>query len=207
MSCAEDAGPSRHSEAALLYSGEPERLVTTLSPTDRLRGLRVLIGNTPLLAIEYSVDAGEPRRLYAKAESLNLTGSIKDRMALHMLRRARESGELKPGGLIVEATSGNTGISFCAVGRALGHPVTDLHARLDERGADRADQVVRRHDPSGVQGGRRLPRVDRPGGGARGRDPRGVPPPPVRQRREFRGPFQDHGARNLVPAGQRGAGA
>jgi cysteine synthase A len=98
--------------------------VTTLSPTDRLRGLRVLVGNTPLLAVEYSVDGGAPRRLYAKAESLNLTGSIKDRMALHILRGARESGKLAPGGLIVEATSGNTGISFCAVGRALGHPVT-----------------------------------------------------------------------------------
>lgn len=98
--------------------------MSTLSPADRMRGLRVLVGNTPLLAIEYSVDQGEPRRLYAKAESLNLTGSIKDRMALHILRGARESGELQPGGLIVEATSGNTGISFCAVGRALGHPVT-----------------------------------------------------------------------------------
>jgi cysteine synthase A len=98
--------------------------VTTLSPTDRLRGLRVLVGNTPLLAVEFSVDDGAPRRIYAKAESLNLTGSIKDRMALHIIRRARETGELAPGGLIVEATSGNTGISFCAVGRALGHPVT-----------------------------------------------------------------------------------
>ncbi len=95
-----------------------------LSLADRVRGLRVLVGNTPLLAVEYSVDAGAPRRVYAKAESLNLTGSIKDRMALHILRRAWESGALKPGGTIVEATSGNTGISFCAVGRALGHPVT-----------------------------------------------------------------------------------
>jgi cysteine synthase len=99
-------------------------ILTPLSPADRLRGLRVLVGNTPLLAVDFSVDQGEPRRVYAKAENLNLTGSIKDRMALHILRRARESGELEPGGLIVEATSGNTGISFCAVGRALGHPVT-----------------------------------------------------------------------------------
>lgn len=91
---------------------------------DRLRGLRVLVGNTPLLTVEYSVDGGPPRRLHAKAESLNLTGSIKDRMALHILRSARESGELQPGGMIVEATSGNTGISFAAIGRALGHPVT-----------------------------------------------------------------------------------
>jgi cysteine synthase A len=96
----------------------------TLSPADRLRGLRVLVGNTPLLAVEFAVNDGAPRRVYAKAESLNMTGSIKDRMALHILRRAWESGELKPGGMIVEATSGNTGISFCAVGRALGHPVT-----------------------------------------------------------------------------------
>jgi len=98
--------------------------VTTLSSTDRLRGLRVLVGNTPMLVVELSVDGGEPRPVYAKAESLNMTGSIKDRMALHIIRRAYESGELEPGGPIVEATSGNTGISFCAVGRALGHPVT-----------------------------------------------------------------------------------
>jgi len=98
--------------------------VIHLSPTDRLHGLRVLVGNTPLIAVEFSVDGGEPRRLYAKAENLNFTGSIKDRMALHIIRRACETGELQPGGRIVEATSGNTGISFCALGRALGHPVT-----------------------------------------------------------------------------------
>jgi len=102
----------------------PERHVVHPSSADRLRGLRVLVGNTPLLALEFMVGRGEPRRVFAKAESLNLTGSIKDRMALHILRRALESGDLKPGGLIVEATSGNTGISFCALGRALGHPVT-----------------------------------------------------------------------------------
>ncbi len=98
--------------------------MSTLTSNDRLRGLRVLVGNTPLLALEFSVDHGEPRRLYAKAESLNMTGSIKDRMALHILRRARETGALKPGALVIEATSGNTGISVCAIGRALGHPVT-----------------------------------------------------------------------------------
>ena len=96
----------------------------TLSTAERVRGLRVLVGNTPLLALDFSIDGAAPRRIYAKAESLNMTGSIKDRMALHIIRRAYETGELKPGALIVEATSGNTGISFCAVGRALGHPVT-----------------------------------------------------------------------------------
>jgi cysteine synthase A len=61
--------------------------------------------------------------IYAKAEHLNLTGSIKDRMALHILRQAYERGALEPGDLIIEATSGNTGISFAALGRAMGHPV------------------------------------------------------------------------------------
>jgi len=91
---------------------------------DRVRGLRTLVGNTPLLALQFSVNGGAPRRLYAKAESLNLTGSIKDRMALHILRHAWELGHLRRGSPIIEATSGNTGISFCAIGRALGHPVT-----------------------------------------------------------------------------------
>ncbi len=96
----------------------------SLPHADRLRGLRVLIGNTPLLAIECTTGDGELRRIHAKAEHSNMTGSIKDRMAYHIIRCAVESGELEPGGRIIEATSGNTGISFCAIGRALGHPVT-----------------------------------------------------------------------------------
>jgi cysteine synthase A len=89
---------------------------------DRLQGLRALIGNTPLLAIK-AVHQGRSRTIFAKAEHLNLTGSVKDRMALHILARAAERGALKPGGTIIEATSGNTGIAFAALGRALGHRV------------------------------------------------------------------------------------
>ena len=100
------------------------RLFTSTSNWEsRVRGLRVLTGNTPLLAIDCEV-FDQPRTIYAKAENLNFTGSIKDRMALHIISRAYETGVLAPGGLIVEATSGNTGISFAALGRALGHPVT-----------------------------------------------------------------------------------
>ena len=88
----------------------------------RFNGLSRIIGNTPLLAIEYVLD-GRRRRIFAKNETLNMTGSVKDRMALHILRRAYLRGAIEPGGLIVEATSGNTGISFAAIGRALGHPV------------------------------------------------------------------------------------
>jgi cysteine synthase A len=81
------------------------------------------VGNTPLLAIELEYK-GQPRRIYAKAENLNMTGSIKDRMALHILGKGYERGLLAPGAPIAEATSGNTGISFSALGRAMGHPVT-----------------------------------------------------------------------------------
>ena len=88
----------------------------------RFHGIRALVGGTPLLAIRCQF-RGRPRTVYAKAEYLNLTGSIKDRMASHILREAHARGDLHPGDLIVEATSGNTGISFAAIGRALGHPV------------------------------------------------------------------------------------
>lgn len=92
-------------------------------PGKQFKGLRHLIGNTPLLGINF-LYKGKPRTIYAKSENLNMTGSIKDRMALFILQSAYELGKIKPGDNIVEATSGNTGISFSAVGRSLGHPVT-----------------------------------------------------------------------------------
>lgn len=88
----------------------------------RFRNLKRLIGNTPMLAIRFAFD-GQERTLFAKYESMNMTGSIKDRMALHILADAYRNERIKPGDIIVEATSGNTGISFAAIGRALGHPV------------------------------------------------------------------------------------
>jgi cysteine synthase A len=91
--------------------------------TDRLTSLGRLVGNTPLLGIHCSFQ-GQMRVIYAKCEQMNLTGSIKDRMALHILRKAYAAGELNAGDTIAEATSGNTGIAFAALGRALGHPVT-----------------------------------------------------------------------------------
>lgn len=88
----------------------------------RILGLSDLVGNTPLLSIDFEY-RGEKRTIYAKAENMNLTGSIKDRMALYIILRAYKRGELNPGDTIAEATSGNTGISFAAIGRALGHDV------------------------------------------------------------------------------------
>jgi cysteine synthase A len=99
--------------------------VSVLAPRtrERFHALHRLVGNTPLLAIELTY-RGAPRVVYAKQESLNFTGSIKDRMALFILEQAYLEGRITPGDRIAEATSGNTGISFAAIGRSLGHPVT-----------------------------------------------------------------------------------
>jgi cysteine synthase A len=88
----------------------------------RCQQLKHMIGNTPLLAVRFRY-RGRERVIYAKAEHLNLTGSIKDRMAFHILKRAYQENRIQAGDMIAEATSGNTGISFAAIGRALGHQV------------------------------------------------------------------------------------
>lgn len=89
---------------------------------NKLDGIKHLIGNTPLLEISYEYE-GRPRKIYAKAEHYNMTGSIKDRVAYYILHKAYERGEISEGDIIAEATSGNTGISFSAVGSFLGHEV------------------------------------------------------------------------------------
>jgi cysteine synthase A len=91
-------------------------------PTSKLVALARLIGGTPMLEIHCRY-RGREQRIYAKHEAYNFTGSIKDRMALYILQRAYAHGEIGAGDVIAEATSGNTGISFAAIGRALGHPV------------------------------------------------------------------------------------
>lgn len=84
--------------------------------------LSPFIGNTPLLEIRFRY-RGQSRRIFAKAEAYNMTGSIKDRVAFYILQKAYAQGTIHPGDTIAEATSGNTGISFSAIGRYLGHPV------------------------------------------------------------------------------------
>jgi cysteine synthase A len=88
----------------------------------RIKGLKSLIGNTPLLEINF-LYKGKKCCIYSKAEHLNMTGSIKDRMAFHIIEMGYKRGFLKQGFNIIEATSGNTGISFSALGRALNHHV------------------------------------------------------------------------------------
>ncbi|MBQ3507027.1 MAG: cysteine synthase A [Clostridia bacterium] len=81
-----------------------------------------LIGHTPLLELthiekEYKL----PARLVAKLESFNPAGSVKDRVALSMIETAEAEGKLTPGSVIIEPTSGNTGIGLCAVAAARGY--------------------------------------------------------------------------------------
>ncbi|MFE7133996.1 PLP-dependent cysteine synthase family protein [Streptomyces sp. NPDC057638] len=81
-----------------------------------------LVGNTPLLRVERPF-ADDGRGFWAKLEGFN-PGGIKDRPGLHMVERARSRGELRPGGRIIESTSGTLGLGLALAGMVYGHPVT-----------------------------------------------------------------------------------
>ncbi|MFD2966678.1 PLP-dependent cysteine synthase family protein [Sphingobacterium bambusae] len=95
-----------------------------LSPKldSKFKHLWCLVGNTPMLELQYTY-RGKQGTIYVKCENYNLTGSIKDRMALYILYKAYMNCAIRPTDMIVEATSGNTGIAFSAIGKALGHQV------------------------------------------------------------------------------------
>ena len=92
-----------------------------------------LIGNTPLIRLK-------EERIYAKAEFFNPGGSIKDRVALSMLEGAEARGTLKPGAIIVEPTSGNTGIGIALVGRMKGY---DVHIVMPENMSEERKRLIR----------------------------------------------------------------
>ena len=83
-------------------------------------GLTEAVGNTPLIRLRRASDL-TGCNILGKAEFLNPGGSVKDRAALYIIRDAEARGELKPGGLIVEGTAGNTGIGLALVGNARGY--------------------------------------------------------------------------------------
>ena len=84
--------------------------------------MNLKIGNTPLIKIKYKYN-GKENYTYTKLESYNITGSIKDRVAYYIIKKAYKQGKLKKGMEIVEATSGNTGIALAAMGAYFGNPV------------------------------------------------------------------------------------
>src|SRR5215510_14705222 len=79
-----------------------------------------LIGNTPLVRLR-RVTEGIRATVLAKVEYFNPGGSVKDRIALRMIEAAEKSGELRPGGTIVEPTSGNTGVGLAIVAQQKGY--------------------------------------------------------------------------------------
>ncbi|MFG1700890.1 cystathionine beta-synthase [Nonomuraea sp. NPDC049309] len=79
-----------------------------------------LMGNTPLVRL-HKVNAGVPAQVLAKVEYFNPGGSVKDRIAVRMIEAAEKSGELRPGGVIVEPTSGNTGVGLAIVAQQKGY--------------------------------------------------------------------------------------
>ena len=81
-----------------------------------------MIGNTPMLELK-RLDTG-PCRLFVKMESMNPGNSIKDRIAVYMIDQAEKAGRLKPGGRIVEATAGNTGLALALIAAQKGYELT-----------------------------------------------------------------------------------
>src|SRR5579863_2730169 len=94
-------------------------------PAKAETGVRLLdrIGNTPLLRLERVVADFPNVEFYAKAEWFNPGGSVKDRPAYSMIREGERNGALQPGKIILDATSGNTGIAYAMIGAALGYKV------------------------------------------------------------------------------------
>ncbi len=88
------------------------------------RSITDLIGGTPVVKLSKVIPPDVKAEIWAKMEFLNPSGSVKDRVAYYMIRRAEESGRLRKGMTILVATTGNTGIAFAAVGAALGYKVT-----------------------------------------------------------------------------------
>jgi len=101
------------------------------------------IGWTPLVRLN-RVTQGIRTPVYAKAEYFNPGGSVKDRIGLAMIEAAEREGRLKPGGLIVEATSGNTGVGLAIAAAVKGYRCIFHHARQDVAGEGAAAARARR---------------------------------------------------------------
>jgi cystathionine beta-synthase len=96
-----------------------------------------LIGNTPLVEVT-RMDTG-PCQLFLKLESQNPGGSIKDRIGRAMIEQAEADGQLKPGGVVVEATAGNTGLGLALVARIKGYRVVEIHLTRSDVGKGHPD--------------------------------------------------------------------
>lgn len=114
-----------------MTAANPNPSTRPLDPTNGTVALRPAgasllerIGNTPLLRLDTLLGAPAAIQLFGKAEWYNPGGSIKDRTAASIVAEARRSGKLVPGKILLDSTSGNTGIAYSMLGSALGFPVT-----------------------------------------------------------------------------------
>ena len=118
--------------------------------TDALRSHPLLagIGNTPLVEIEFVREVASDGRLFAKLESVNPGGSVKDRPVARMLMQAQAAGRFAGGRRLLDSSSGNAGISYAMLGAALGIPVTIVvpgnasQERLERIAAHGAELVI-----------------------------------------------------------------
>src|SRR5690242_1119383 len=94
------------------------------SPRPDAAALLAAVGHTPLVEIPFASEANPGVRLFAKLESVNPGGSIKDRPVARMLTRAEAAGRFEGGRRLLDSSSGNAGISYAMFGAALGIPVT-----------------------------------------------------------------------------------
>lgn len=116
--------------------------------------IKKVVGNTPMIKIN-CVHEGKKKSVYTKLEWYSFSGSIKDRVAYYIIDKALKSGRLKEGQPIIEATSGNMGISIAAIGGALGHTV---HIFMPSWMSNERKQILRNygavlHEVSKEQGG------------------------------------------------------
>lgn len=141
-----------------------EKIVWAVAPERPYRPASILeqIGNTPLLDLSFLV--GRPGvELYAKAEWFNPGGSVKDRAALRMIEDAERDGRLRRGQIIIDATSGNTGIGYALIGAAKGyavHLVMPANVTVERKALARAygAQIVESDPLEGSDGAIRLAR-------------------------------------------------
>src|SRR5579875_3783726 len=92
-------------------------------PSPAAHRLEDLVGNTPLVRLRHIEQDAPGVELYAKAEFFNPGGSVKDRPAMNMILEGEKSGALTPDKIILDATSGNTGIAYAMIGAARGYRV------------------------------------------------------------------------------------
>ncbi len=123
----------------------------------RYGGVLDTIGQTPIVELRRLPDVPEGVRIFAKLEGQNPTGSVKDRIVAHMIGQAEREGRLAPGATVVEATTGNTGISLAMIGRARGYRVRlvvpeNVFPAIPGILAAYGAEIVWRPAPEGIEG-------------------------------------------------------